>query len=103
LAEALRRRAVYPIVEIAYLELSEPTIPAGARACVAQGATGVFMLPYFLSAGTHVTDDLERFRRELTGQFPAVQFALCEPLSNHPLLLDIVLDRLADADCAKSG
>jgi len=34
LAELLRERGEYDVVEIAYLELAEPTIPAGARACV---------------------------------------------------------------------
>jgi sirohydrochlorin ferrochelatase len=98
LADALRTRSIYPVVEIAYLELARPTITEGGTACVAQGAEQVFLLPYFLSAGAHVTDDLERFRRELAEQFPHVRFSLCRPLSLHPLLVDIVVDRLAEAD-----
>jgi sirohydrochlorin ferrochelatase len=103
LADALRDRAVYPIVEIAYLELAKPTIVEGGLACVEQGADRVFLLPYFLSAGAHVTDDLERFRRELADQFSHVRFILCKPLSLHPLLVDIVVDRLAEAEHAQSG
>src|SRR5579863_7369994 len=61
LADALKERALYPIVEIAYLELSDPTIPEAGLACVQKGADRVFLLPYFLSFGAHVTDDLERF------------------------------------------
>ncbi len=102
LADALRARAIYPIVEIAYLELAEPTILDGGRACVQQGADRVFLLPYFLSAGAHVTDDLERFRRELSEQFPHVSFILCKALSLHPLLIDIVVDRLAEAEHPQS-
>jgi len=103
LADALRARAIYPIVEIAYLELAQPTILDGGFACVQQGADRVFLLPYFLSAGAHVTDDLERFRRELADQFPDVRFVLCKPLSLHPLLIDIVVDRLAEADHPEFG
>jgi sirohydrochlorin ferrochelatase len=103
LADALRARAIYAIVEIAYLELAQPTILDGGLACVQQGADRVFLLPYFLSAGAHVTNDLERFRRELANQFPDVRFVLCKPLSLHPLLIDIVVDRLAEADHPESG
>jgi sirohydrochlorin ferrochelatase len=103
LADALRARLIYPIVEIAYLELAKPAILDGGLACVEQGADRVFLLPYFLSAGAHVSDDLERFRHELATQFPNVRFVLCKPLSLHPLLVDIVIDRLSEAERAESG
>src|SRR5580693_3081811 len=80
LAFAIRGRTHYPIVEIAYLELVEPTIPQGARRCVEQGATRVSLLPYSLSAGAHVVEDLERIRADLALEFPALRFVLCRPL-----------------------
>jgi len=98
LAELVRERNSFDIIEIAYLELAEPTIPNGARACVEQGANRVLLLPYFLSAGAHVTDDLEHFRRELSDEHADVTFTLCDPLGLHPLIVDIVLDRLRQAD-----
>ncbi len=98
LAVAIRGRTHYPIVEVAYLEVVEPTIPQGARRCVEQGATRVSLLPYFLSAGAHVVEDLERIRADLALEFPAVQFALCQPLSLHPLLIEIVVERLKEAE-----
>jgi sirohydrochlorin ferrochelatase len=87
LAFAIRGRTHYPIVEIAYLELAEPTIPQGAR----------------LSAGAHVVEDLERFRADLALELPSVQFVLCQPLSLHPLLIEIVVDRLKEAEAAEAG
>ena len=89
LAFAVRGRTHYPIVEIAYLEVVEPTIPQGARRCVEQGATRVWLLPYFLSAGAHVVEDLERIRADLALEFPGVRFGLCQPLALHPLLIEI--------------
>src|ERR1700728_448888 len=68
LADELRARRIYPVVEIAYLELAEPTILDGGTRCVEEGAAHVFLLPYFLSAGAHVTNDLQRYRREFTTQ-----------------------------------
>jgi sirohydrochlorin ferrochelatase len=103
LAFAIRGRTHYPIVEVAYLEVVEPTIPQGARRCVEQGATRVSFLPYFLSAGAHVVEDLERIRADLALEFPAVRFVLCRPLSLHPLLIEIVVDRLKEAESAEAG
>jgi sirohydrochlorin ferrochelatase len=97
LAEQLRSRQIYPIVEIAYLELAEPTILDAGKTCVQAGAAQVYLLPYFLSAGAHVTGDLERYRQELAAQFPLVRFTLCKPLSSHPLLVEIVIDRLQES------
>ena len=96
LADFLRQRFSDHIVEIAYLELTEPTIPQAAATCVQRGAARVFLLPYFLSAGTHVTEDLQRFQTDFTAQWPSVRFDLCPPLGLHPLMLDIVCARLSE-------
>lgn len=96
-ADRLRETGEYEVVIPSYLELAEPSIPDGARKCVELGASEVRMLPYFLSAGSHVTRDLERFRSELAAEFPTVDFKLCPPLGLHPLMLDIVRDRLCES------
>jgi sirohydrochlorin ferrochelatase len=96
LAEELLARGPWKTVEIAYLELASPTIPEGGRACAARGAKRVLMLPYFLSAGRHVTSDLERFRGALASEFPTVEFRLCAPLGLHPKIVEVVVDRLQE-------
>jgi sirohydrochlorin ferrochelatase len=53
----------------------------------------VVLVPYFLSAGVHVRRDLAEARK-LTEEFPAVEFVLAEPLGRHPLLLDVVEERV---------
>ena len=93
LAYAVRGRTHYPIVEIAYLEVAEPTIPQGARRCVEQGATRVFLLPYFLSAGAHVVEDLERIRADL---------ALRVSGSTVPPLPSFIDAPVVDRDCGRS-
>ncbi|MEM1063577.1 MAG: CbiX/SirB N-terminal domain-containing protein [Planctomycetota bacterium] len=94
LAEIVRAREVFPVVEIAYLELAEPDIPAGAAACVERGAGKVLMLPYFLSMGTHVADDLEEFRTQFLEKYGGVEFEVCPPLGLHEKLVDVVFERL---------
>ena len=94
LAEMLRARGTCPIVETAYLEVAAPDIPTGAERCVSRGAREVRMLPYFLSAGAHVVEDLEQFRADLSVRWPEVDFRLCPHLGLHPLMVEIVIDRL---------
>ena len=96
LAQFVGARGEYDFVEVSYLELVSPTILDGGRACVHRGATRVLMLPYFLSAGVHVVTDLEETRRQLVAEFPQVEFQLCPHLGLHPLMADIVLDRLRE-------
>jgi len=99
-AESLRATAQYAHVAASYLELAEPTIPEGGRQCVESGAKDVLMLPYFLSAGAHVTRDLERYREELLQAHPGVRFTLCPHLGLHPLMLEIVQSRLSEGQAA---
>ena len=96
LADRLRERFPATVVETAYLELAEPTIPQGAAACVQRGATRVALLPYFLSAGAHVTDDLRRYQTDFTTEWPHVRFDLCPPLGLHSQMTDILCDRLSE-------
>ena len=94
LADAVRKRDRYQTVEVSYLEIASPTILESARRCIEQGACRILMLPYFLSAGAHVVDDLKRHQRELVSAFPDVSIELCRPLGLHPLLIEVVLQRL---------
>jgi sirohydrochlorin ferrochelatase len=98
LAELVRDRRPDALVELAYLELAPPDIPTAARRCVERGATRVLLLPYFLSTGEHVVSDLEAFRQEFERDHPGVTFTLCSPLGLHPLLIEVVLDRLAEGE-----
>jgi len=96
-AAALRERGRYPVVKVSYLELAEPNIEGGGAQCVADGAEEVILLPYFLSPGVHVAEDLTAARTALAAQFPHARFVLAEPLGRHPLLIDVVEQRAREA------
>lgn len=97
-AAALRARG-QPIVEASFLELAEPSIAQSGARCIEQGAECVILVPYFLSAGVHVRRDLCQARAKLAETFPALDFRLADPLGQHPLLLDVVAERVRQADC----
>jgi sirohydrochlorin ferrochelatase len=101
LAAELRARG-HGIVIASFLELAEPGIEEGGRECVRCGATRVILLPYFLSAGVHVQRDLAAARERLAAEFPAVAFVLAGPLGRHPLLVDLVEERLREAEIGRA-
>ena len=48
----------YGYVDCGFLELAEPSIPDGIQRCIDAGADEVVVLPYFLSKGRHVVEDI---------------------------------------------
>ncbi|HKB03960.1 MAG TPA: CbiX/SirB N-terminal domain-containing protein [Gemmataceae bacterium] len=103
LAAVMRARGEFAVAQPSYLELCEPGIVAGGELCVAAGAGRVVLLPYFLSAGTHVTEDLTAARDELAKRHPAVEFVLAEPLGRHPLMAEVVAQRAREAITSFAG
>src|SRR5690242_13783577 len=68
------------IVEIAHMELAEPTIAQAIARCVAQGARRVVVHPYFLAPGRHSTNDIPRMVAEAAAQHPGVTYSVTAPL-----------------------
>ena len=48
-----REESGRPIVELAHMEIAEPSIEVAFKRCVEQGATLVAVSPFFLSPGRH--------------------------------------------------
>ncbi|HMT92730.1 CbiX/SirB N-terminal domain-containing protein [uncultured Thiothrix sp.] len=63
-------------VTCAFLELAEPSIPNGIEACVQQGAKDIVILPYFLSAGRHVVEDIPALVQPKQAQYPELNIEL---------------------------
>jgi len=103
MVEAVRARGVYPIVEPAFLEGAEPSIPAGIDACVNRGADSVLVIPYFLLPGRHVVRDLPDFVQQAQERYPHVQFVLGKHLSGHEALAEIVLERVTESGFLRAG
>jgi sirohydrochlorin ferrochelatase len=98
LVKRLEAAGQYTIVEGCFLELAEPDIPTGGERCVARGARRVLLIPYFLSAGTHLEHDLTAARDELKSRHPEVLFQLGAPLGPHPLLDQLVAVRICELE-----
>ena len=66
----------FGVVDCAFLEIAAPLIPEGIERCIAQGATEVVVLPYFLSAGRHVAEDIPRDVAGKQAEHPTVRIRI---------------------------
>jgi sirohydrochlorin cobaltochelatase len=83
----------FPIVEVGFMECNEPTIPEAIDRCIAQGASNVTAVPYFLHTGTHVCDDLPTLLEEAEEKYPYVTFRMGDYLGMSPRLTEILAAR----------
>jgi len=98
IAAQIRERAAGSIVEVAHLEIAEPGIAQGIEACVKKGATRIVVHPFFLGPGRHTSEDIPAQVERAARRHPNVRIRISEPLGNHAALIDVVLDRVSDAD-----
>ncbi|MEM7435631.1 MAG: CbiX/SirB N-terminal domain-containing protein [Myxococcota bacterium] len=87
------RSAPGSIVEVAHMELAEPSIRDGFAKCVELGATTVVAHPFMLAPGRHVTEDVPRLLAEAAALHPGTKFVVSEPLGAHEAIAGVVLDR----------
>lgn len=99
LAQRLADRAGsgYGAVHSAFLELARPSIPEGIEQCIHEGAKEVIVLPYFLSAGRHVAEDIPAEVQIKRDEHPAVTIQIAPYLGRSEELADILL-RMACSD-----
>lgn len=95
--EEVRKRGVYPVIEVGFMECNAPDIPTAIETCIAQGAAEIIAVPYFLHTGKHVADDLPALLEEAQARYPEVAFRMGDFLGRAPQLTDILLDRASDA------
>jgi sirohydrochlorin ferrochelatase len=74
LATKLSARAAgsFDEVSCAFLEIAQPSIQEGIQQLIDRGAHEVVVLPYFLSAGRHVAEDIPREVRAKQAEHPGV-------------------------------
>jgi sirohydrochlorin ferrochelatase len=95
--EVVRDWGIFPIVEVGFLECNAPTIPEAIDSCVAQGATRILAVPYFLHTGAHVAEDLPALLAAGRERHPQVEFRLGDYLGRSERLTDILAARIAAA------
>ncbi|MEM9193626.1 MAG: CbiX/SirB N-terminal domain-containing protein [Myxococcota bacterium] len=84
----------------AHMELAAPSIADAVAACAAAGVTELRVMPYFLSPGRHVKEDIPRLVEAAAADHPAMQISVTDALGGHPLLVKVILDRCRSSEHA---
>ena len=80
----------YPIVLAGFLELADPLIPAAIDACIEQGAKEIAIIPYFLSAGRHVHEDIPNEVQKSREQHPQISMQILQHIGGAPQMKDLI-------------
>lgn len=94
LAQRVEGMAQSPYARVipAFLELAEPDIPSGVALCEQTGAEEVIVVPYFLSAGRHVAEDIPRELEEAAKAHPKLRIRLAEHIGQHEEMPRLLLN-----------
>ena len=92
---AARRGWHVPDLHAAYLGHAAPSV---LEVLSRIGAGPLTVLPLLLTAAYHSKADIPRLLAHVGGRFPRLQVSYGAPLGPHPLLLDALGRRLAEAD-----
>lgn len=78
-------------VEIAHMELAEPSIGTAVAKCALDGIKKVVIAPYFLSRGRHITSDIPALVAEAQRAHPEIECVIAEPIgiTKRPLIFPI--------------
>jgi sirohydrochlorin ferrochelatase len=78
-------------VDCAFLEIADPSIPDAIEAAVQAGASEIVVLPYFLSAGRHVREDIPAEVERKRAEHPEVRLRIAPYLGQAECLASIAL------------
>ncbi len=81
------------LVGFAHMELAPPGIAEGLAQLVRAGAMEIVVVPYFLAAGRHSTEDIPRMVDEAMRAHPEVSHGVAPPLGVDALLAELVIRR----------
>ena len=91
-AARLRAGGEWPLVEVGYLNYSEPTFAEAVARCRAAGATRLVVQPFFLVPGYFVTKSLPEQIAQAQADDPALRFTVTEAIGFDPRLADALID-----------
>lgn len=76
------------------MELAEPSLATAFARCVAAGARRIVVFPYFLAPGRHWSRDIPDLAAAAAAQHPGTTYLVAAPLGLHPLMLQIMDQRI---------
>jgi sirohydrochlorin ferrochelatase len=84
-------------VEIAFLQLAQPTLEKSVMKAYEKGARKIAVMPFFLFSGAHVLEDIPGEIERLTSKLGELEIILCPHLGLHPRIAEAAAERILEA------
>ena len=94
-----KRRAGYDYSDYCFLEVLPPFIEEGLTRCIDSGASFITLMPYFLYPGLKLKDAVKQSAR--IGHNKDLKMAITKPLSYHPMMSQLIVDRVNELKNSK--
>ncbi|MES2910965.1 MAG: CbiX/SirB N-terminal domain-containing protein [Pseudomonadota bacterium] len=91
-ASNILQREPGKLVQCAYLELCDPTLPDAAAALIAKGAQKLKVFPLFLGVGKHAREDLPKLIEQIREAHPHMKVELLPAIGELPQLTALIAD-----------
>ena len=88
----------YPIVQAGFLELAQPSITGAINNCVQLGATEVCVVPFFLSNGRHVYEDVPGEVNKARQVHGDIAIIITPHIGESPKMKDLIRDTVIRGD-----
>lgn len=88
--ELLQAQLGHDKLQLAYMELSSPSLMDVVEATVQHGVKKIRVFPLFLAVEGHVTKDVEPLVDEVRKAYTSVEIELLPPLGQQPLFFEML-------------
>ena len=97
MAKLIQERNPGGLYAVGFLSFGEPNIGDAAKALIKQGVEKIILMPMFLVTGNHIKRDIPSRLMMLKTTYPDTVFVLAKHFGPHPGILDIVEERIREA------
>ncbi len=79
-------------VELAFLEMMQPSLEEAVVALGAKGATKITVVPVFFGQGGHLRNDFPLLLEKCRGKFPLIQLSATPAVGEDPAVLEAIIE-----------
>ena len=86
-----RNNTLYSNIEVAFLEFETPSLEDSVKKCVELHSQIIYIYPYFLNSGKHVTFDIPHIVEELKTKYHKTSFVILPHFGKSESVTDLIL------------
>ena len=79
-------------IELAFLELMQPSLSGAVQKIVTQGIKDIFVVPVFFGQGSHLRNDFPKILEECRSEFSEISLSATPAVGENLLVLQEIID-----------